>query len=331
MINRAYKKIAQERGERRGIYSSLDPGLGPSGTITLSVPDLDPATMCNNELCLLFDSKHGTPCSPMRNVETSILLQWSTILLSLELNASSEERITQMGAFICTLSLTSAGNIGPGTLEHSMFKDATRMYRHHVEHQKRGMIMQSKMETLLQGDSKDLQEAEWIQLVMCGLRSSTQRTSKTFGTFANHWLHVHLSPNSHNSEHSLPGNSHQSECRMKLRRELTSTRLGWLNSMAGYETILEQLKTEVSYLARRPNLAAPTRGAFGGTSPRGTPPPSARGLECARKRNEMLTSIYRTKKITCGIRTFPNGKNRMGEVSGKTCLFRRPLQYGRGH
>ena len=63
--------------------------------------------------------------------------------------------------------------------------------------------------------------------------------------------------------------------------ELTSTRLGWLNSMNGYETILAELKTEVSYLARRPNLAAPTRGHSGST-PRGTPPPSARGLECAR-------------------------------------------------
>ena len=82
-------------------------------------------------------------------------------------------------------------------------------------------------------------------------------------------------------ELSPPGSSHQSESRMKLRRELSSTRLGWLNSIAGYETTLSQVKQEVSYLARRPDLAAPTRGAFGGTSPRGTPPPSARGLECA--------------------------------------------------
>ena len=229
--------------------------------------------MCNNELCPLFDFKHGTPCLPIHNVETSTLLQWSIILRDLELNASSAERTTQMGAFICTLLSTSESNIGPGTRVHSMLKDATRMYRLLAEHRKRGMIMQSKMETLLQGDSKDLQEAEWIQLVMCGLRSSTQRTSKTFGTFANHWLHVHLSPNSPNSEHSLPGNSHQSECRMRIRRELSSTRVGWLNSMSGYETILEQLKTEVSYLARRPNLAAPTRGAFGGTSQGGPLPP----------------------------------------------------------
>ena len=237
--------------------------------------------MCNNELCLLFDSKHGTPCSPMRNVETSILLQWSTILLSLELNASSEERIIQMGDFICTLSSISEENIGPGTRVHSMLKDATRMYRHLAEHRKRDMIMQSRMETLLLGDSNDLLEADWLQMVMCGLKSSMQRMSQNFGRYANHWLHVHWSLNSHNSEPSPPGSSHQSESRMKLRRELSSTRLGWLNSIAGYETTLSQVKQEVSYLARRPDLAAPTRGAFGGTSPRGTPPPSARGLECA--------------------------------------------------
>ena len=236
--------------------------------------------MCNNELCLLFDSKHGTPCSPMRNVETSILLQWSTILLSLELNASSERESFRWG------------------LHLHAFVDFGRKYRtrntrafdvegcHPNVSPSRGtpeedMIMQSKMETLLLGDSNDLLEADWLQMVMCGLKSSMQRMSQNFGRYANHWLHVHWSLNSHNSELSPPGSSHQSESRMKLRRELSSTRLGWLNSIAGYETTLSQVKQEVSYLARRPDLAAPTRGAFGGTSPRGTPPPSARGLECA--------------------------------------------------
>ena len=160
------------------------------------------------------------------------------------------------------------------------------MYRHLVEHRKRDLITQSKMETLLLGDSNDLLEADWLQLVMCGLKSSTQRMSQSFGRYANHWLHVHWSLNSHNSEPSLPGSSRQSESRMKLRRELSSTRIGWLNSINGYDTILSQVKQEVSYLARHPDLAAPTRGAFGGTSPRGTPPPSARGFECARYATE---------------------------------------------
>lgn len=229
--------------------------------------------MCNNEQCLLFDSKHGTPCSPMHNVEISTLLQWSTILRDLELNASSAERITQMGVFICTLLSTSESNIGPGTPVHSMLKDSTRMYRLLVEHQKKGLIMQSKMETLWLGDSKDLSEAEWMQLVGCGLKSSMQRASQSFGRYANHWLHDHWSLHSPNCEPTLPGNSRQSESRMRHRRELTSTRLGWLNSMAGYEKISGEVPLEVSDLT-------PTRPPSGGGSPQvGNPyPPSGRAL-----------------------------------------------------
>lgn len=260
-------------GGRRGIYSSTDPGLGPSGHITLIAQTQTRRTMCNNEKCPLFASKQDTPCSLIHNVEISILLQWSTILLDLELNASSAERITQMGVLICTLLSTSESNIGPGTPVHSMLKDATRMYRHHVEHRKRGMIMQSKMETLLLGDSKDLQEAEWIQLVACGLKSSTLRMSQSFGRYVNHWLHVHWSHLSPNLGLTLVGNSHQSESRMQRRRELTSTRLGWLNSINGYQRISEEIKLEVSDLT-------PTRPPSGGGSPQvGNPyPPSARAL-----------------------------------------------------
>ena len=160
--------------------------------------------MCNNELCPLFDFKHGTPCLPIHNVETSTLLQWSIILRDLELNASSAERTTQMGAFICTLLSTSESNIGPGTRVHSMLKDATQMYRLLAEHRKRAMIMQSKMEMWWLGDWKDLQEAEWMQMVACGLRSSMQRVSKSFGTYANAWLHAHWSLHSRSSEHTPP-------------------------------------------------------------------------------------------------------------------------------
>lgn len=220
--------------------------------------------MCNNQLCLLFDFKHGTPCLHIHNVETSILLQWSTILRDLELNASSAERITQMGVFICTLLSTSESNIGPGTHVHSMLKDATRMYRRHVEHQKTGLIMQSKMETLLLGDSNDLLEAEWMQLVGCGLKSSMQRMSQSFGHYANHWLHVHWSLHSPNSELTQPGNTPRSEYRTRLRRELTSTRLGWLNSIDGYEKTLSEVKLEVSELR--------CARAYSGVSAAGTAP-----------------------------------------------------------
>ncbi|ALN38800.1 putative ORF3 protein [Human associated gemykibivirus 1] len=180
------------------------------------------------------------------------------------------------GAFICTLLSTSGSNIGPETLVHSMLKDSTRMYRHHVEHQKMGLIMQSKMETLLLGDSNDLQEAEWMQLVGCGLRSSMQRMSQSFGRYANHWLHVHWSHLSPNSEPTLPGNFQQSESRMKLRRELTSTRLGWLNSITGYNKILEEVKLEVRYHARRSGCSRRLRA-----SPCSAGASRSASLECA--------------------------------------------------
>lgn len=300
-----------------------DPGLGPSGHITLTAQTWTQEKMCNNQQCPLFVSKHDTPCLPIHNVDISILLQWSTILQDLTLNASSAERITQMGVFICTLLSTSESNIGPGTPVHSMLKDATQMYRRHVEHQKMGMIMQSKMETLWLGDSNDLQEAEWMQLVGCGLKSSMQRMSQSFGAYANHWLHVHWSLHSPNSEHTLPGNSLQSESRMKHRRELSSTRLGWLNSIAGYEKISEEVKLEVSYLT-------PALALSGGGSPQvGNPYPPSDSRFGAQVHS--LTSVCRTKKISCGIRAFPNGKNHMGAFPGKTCLLRRPLQFGRRH
>ena len=60
---------------------------------------------------------------------------------------------------------------------------------------------------------------------------------------------------------------------MKLRRELTSIRLGWLNSINGYNKILDEVKLEVSDLT-------PTRPPSGGGSPQvGNPyPPSGRAL-----------------------------------------------------
>ena len=268
-VNRSYKKC-KRLGGRRGIYSSRDPGLGPSGHITLKLPR-QTRRMCNNELCLLFDSKHGTPCLPTLNVETSTLSKWSTILLALELNASSAERFMQMGDFICMLLSTSESNIGPGTPVHSMLKDSTRMYRRLEEHRKTGLIMQSKMETLLLGDSNDLLEAEWIQLVECGLRSSMQRIFRSFGRYANHWLHAHWSLRSLNSELTPSGNTECQGHRMRIRRELSSTRVGWLNSMSGYEKTLQEVQLEVSDLT-------PSRPPSGGGSPQvGNPyPPSSR-------------------------------------------------------
>ena len=312
-------------GSSRGIYIRLGPGSGSVWAYNIKSAQTDPA-MCNNETCLLFDSKHGTPCLPFRNVETSTLLQWSIILRDLELNASSEERITQMGAFICTLSLTSGGSIEQGTREHSMFKDSTLMYRRLAEHRKTVMTMQSKTETLWLGDLNDLLEAEWHQLVMCGLKSSMQRMSQSFGRYANHWLHVHWSLNSHNSEPSLPGSFPLSESRMKLRRELSSTRLGWLNSMNGYDATLQQSHLEVSELAALGSypVARPPAVLLGCQSLAHTPPslrpPASGGPPCSG-----LTSICRTKKITCGIRAFPNGQDHLGPLSRKACLLRRPL------
>ena len=200
------------------------------------------------------------------------------------------------------------------------------MYRRLAEHRKTVMTMQSKTETLWLGDLNDLLEAEWHQLVMCGLKSSMQRMSQSFGRYANHWLHVHWSLNSHNSEPSLPGSFPLSECRMKLRRELSSTRLGWLNSMNGYDATLQQSHLEVSELAALGSypVARPPAVLLGCQSLAHTPP-SLRPLASGGPPCSGLTSICRTKKITCGIRAFPNGQDHLGPLSRKACLLRRPL------
>jgi len=228
--------------------------------------------MCNNTSCPLFDSKHGTPCLLTHNAETSILSQWSTILLSFQLNASSEERITQMAEFISILSSTLGVNTEPGSREHLMWRDTTRTFLHHVAHLKRVTTMQSKMETLLRGDWNDLYQSDFLQLAISGLKSLTLHVSQSFGRYVNHWLHVHWSLNSLNSAPSLPGNFHLSEFRMRLHRELSSTRIGYLSSMVGYETTYDQVQMGVSNLTRRLDLATPTRGVSG-APPQGVPSP----------------------------------------------------------
>jgi len=272
MMKKGRGWFSSSRGEG-GVYIA-DPGPGPSGHITLDLPrrTLLIRTMCNAESCPLFDSKHGTPCLLLHNAETSILSEWSTILLNFQLNASSEERITQMAEFISMLSSTLGESTEPGTRAHLMWRDTTRMFLHLEGHLRRVTTMQSKMAILLRGDWNDLYQSDFLQLATCGLKSLTLHVSQSFGRYVNHWLHVHWSLNSLNSAPSLPGNFHQSEFRMRLHRELSSTRIGFLSSMVGYETTYNQVQMGVSYLARRLILATPTRGVSG-APPQGVPSP----------------------------------------------------------
>ena len=63
----------------------------------------------------------------------------------------------------------------------------------------------------------------------------------------------------------------------------------------------------------------------GGIPTGGEPLPPLQSRFGALVHSWKLTSIYRTKKITRGIRAFPNGKNHLGEKPGKPRLLRRPL------
>ena len=201
--------------EGGGVFiGEKDPGLGPSGHITLNAQTWTQDVQQRNMSTFRFQARYAL----LTYAQCGDLDPFAVV-----------NHLAELGAEC----IIGRENHSDGGLHLHAFVDFGRKYRtrntrafdvqgcHPNVSPSRGTPEEGfdyaiKDGDVVAGDSNDLLEADWLQLVMCGLKSSTQKMSQSFGRYANHWLHVHWSLNSHNSEPSLPGSSCQSESRMKL-------------------------------------------------------------------------------------------------------------------
>jgi hypothetical protein len=173
----------------------------------------------------------------MPSAATWIHGQSSTFLHHFQLSASLDEKITLMVEFTSMLLSISADSIQLEMLVSLMWTDATRMCSLARKHRRRCTIMQSKMATLLQGDSSDQTEGEFLRLATRGLRSSWLRLETSFSDYVDNWLRD-ISPQASQVFANMPtGPIEWTEHPIRRLRDTYSTLVDFRNSMIGYEAI----------------------------------------------------------------------------------------------
>jgi len=160
------------------------------------------------------------------------------------LSASLDEKITLMGEFTSMLLSISVDNIQLGMLVSLMWADATQMYSLARKHRRRCTITRSKMEMLWEGDCSDQTEAEFLGLVIRGLRLSWLRLETSFSAYVESWLRD-ISPAAFPASASMPtGSTDQTPLLTSHQRDTSSTLADFHNSMIGYAAICWDTKLD---------------------------------------------------------------------------------------
>lgn len=129
---------------------------------------------------------------PSPNHQTSIQRRLTLLYFDLEGSASSAEKIMLMVEFISIVSCNLSTNSSPRTSELSMLEDATQMLGRCIAHQRRVMIMQSRMVMWLEEPLSGRAEAAWGNLAINGLKLSLQRLESSFLNLLHDWIQSHF-------------------------------------------------------------------------------------------------------------------------------------------
>jgi len=160
------------------------------------------------------------------------------------LSASLDEKITLMEGFISMLLSISDDNIQLGMLVSLMWADATQMCSLARKHRRRCTITRSKMETLWQGDCSDQTEAEFLGLVIRGLRLSWLRLERSFSDYVESWLLDISHAASPHFANMQTGSIDPSQLLTSHPRDTSSTLVDFHNSMIGYAAICWDTKLD---------------------------------------------------------------------------------------
>lgn len=168
-----------------------------------------------------------------------------TISVRWELSASSAERRTLCQEYTSTLLLISENGFGPVMQDYSMSTDVTRMYQFLGEHHKKVTTMQSKMETLSQGDLSDQTEAEFLrELAIPGMKSWEREMSESFGNYVKSWLRELCYSALYPYNASRIGDFERIHHHTQHQGVSASTRRMWLSSISGYERTWLDMRVE---------------------------------------------------------------------------------------
>jgi hypothetical protein len=177
--------------------------------------------------------------SPTVNVETWIRTQLWSSFQAWERSASSAESITNLRAFISTLSLISDGSFEVERRIYSMWTIATQTSNLLEEHQRKVTTMRSRMETLWAGGLRDQYraEVEMARLLTSGLELRVRRIEMSFGHFATSWIQKLLPVLSVNSRSTPIGGSHRPSQSMSHPEELNLLARMLTEEMSGYVSL----------------------------------------------------------------------------------------------
>jgi len=212
---------------------------------------------------------------PSPNHQTSIQRRLTLLYFDLEGSASSAERIMLMVEFISIVSCNLSTNSSPRTSELSMLEDATQMLGRCIAHQRRVMIMQSRMVMWLEEPLSGRAEAAWGNLAINGLKLSLQRLESSFLNLLHDWIQSHFAAATLAYASMQTGDTGSIEpLTVRPGAYLYAQRV-WQDSVSGYEetwNLISEVCFIYPYRLRRAGLVgqAPL-----GPPPRGPPPSCA--------------------------------------------------------
>jgi len=176
---------------------------------------------------------------PSPNHQTSTQRRLTLLLDDLEASASSEERITLMAEFISIVSCNLSTSSNPRTRECLMLEDAIQMFGRCIAHQRRVMIMQSRMVMWLEDPLSGRAELAWGRLAINGLKLSLQRLERSFLRLLRDWIQNHFAAVSSAFPSTQTGNTVWTEPLTVHPGAYLLSQKEFMDSMSGYEEIWE--------------------------------------------------------------------------------------------
>lgn len=173
---------------------------------------------------------------PTLSVETFNLSDLWSISQRWDRTSSSDERLTLMEELTCTSLQISNGSFEVDRLLYLMWTVTTRTSHLVRVHQRRVTTMRSRMETLSEGLSQDLNpaELEMGRLAINGLSLRMQRLVTSFGSWLTNWIRSLQSALSTNSRNGATGDLHLYALPISTHEELNLWSRTMTEDIRGY-------------------------------------------------------------------------------------------------
>lgn len=182
-----------------------------------------------------MDSSRTQPSALTETTWQTLQSRLSEHLERLELSASLDERITSMEAFICMLSSCSNGSLSHEMSVYSMWMDITPILSEVTRLRTLAASMQSRKETLWEGDSiQTALELRWVLMAESGLQYAWQRLEMSFLRHARVWLRGHFAAPLRPSLVMRTGSTDRFESRTDHLKDYNSTRRDFLSALSGF-------------------------------------------------------------------------------------------------